>query len=862
MTHDIKTEEDVKVKFLLPYLREKGYPETHLEFNKAIEIQEGRKSKTIFADVVVYASAKREAPIIVCETKAPDEILSRNAKEQVISYARLLPKIAPIALLTNGYQTQIFQTLNKNRISDLPEKKNLRSDIIGSIISQELQDALRAEARHELFIIDDVQKFKGILSACHREIRNNEGYDPIQAFDEMSKILFCKLYEEKENSKNNRFLKPVFDKSLRELKVNVVQKIFEDTKIDSRYGSLFPQNEKIQLSDRTIGKIVGLFENYDLSLTAFDVKGEAFEYFLSDTFTGGLGEYFTPRNVVEFIVDAMNPKIGEKIVDPFCGTGGFLIYMFDVISEKIRLQEFSDEEKERWRLHLSNSSLYGTDWKERTIQACRMNMMVHGDGNTGIFLHHGLKNVAGHIENGNFDICVTNPPFGSFESDPDILAMYELGAGRQSQDRMILAIERAIKLVKPNGRIGIVVADGLLNNPSNQYVRDYIQRHSQLSAIVSLGKETFEGYNARAKTTVLFLQKRQTPTDNPEQTDVFMAVASNTGYAPNGAQISGNQLPDILMGYRAFEKGSKELSNHKDAWVTKPLDRLDAEYYWKRSIETFDIVESKKTVSDFLSNVQSQFNEVSKLIDDLDHSNIEFESGVISKYLSEISNRELLDPDKMYRVLGVRWWGQGVFLREQKRGSEIKAKYLYRVEPNWIIYNRLFAFRASFALTGEEHAGCYISSEFPTFVVKPEIEHPELIRKYLVQCLISPRYINIIDSLSTGSTKQSRNRLNQKLFLSLKFQIPKSHEDLKLLVDMLERVNYMRSINDSFMDTLITFQSGVASMIPEPDEDHKTTNEKPITLHQISFDEALDGFLSVSPPPAKKKPSKKKSRKS
>jgi type I restriction enzyme M protein len=142
--------------------------------------------------------------------------------------------------------------------------------------------------------------------------------------------------EEKERPDNNRFRLSVFDDSLKRLSVNVMQKIFEESKEDPRYAGLFNPDDKINLQGRTIRKIVGLFENYDLSLTAFDVKGEAFENFLSDTFTGGLGDYFTLRNIVEFMVEAIDPKIGDRIIDPFCGTGGFLIYAFEVVSEKIR----------------------------------------------------------------------------------------------------------------------------------------------------------------------------------------------------------------------------------------------------------------------------------------------------------------------------------------------------------------------------------------------------------------------------------------------------------------------------------------------------------------------------------------------
>ena len=131
--------------------------------------------------------------------------------------------------------------------------------------------------------------------------------------------------------------------------------------------------------------------------------------FLRATFTGGLGDYFTPRNIVHFMVEAMHPKIGEQIIDPFCGTGGFLIYAFELISEKIRLNEFSKEEKDRWRIELSDRSLFGTDWKERTSLACKMNMIVHGDGSAGIFKHDGFYDIEGRIEEGMCDSVLDKP---------------------------------------------------------------------------------------------------------------------------------------------------------------------------------------------------------------------------------------------------------------------------------------------------------------------------------------------------------------------------------------------------------------------------------------------------------------------
>ncbi len=823
---DLKTEEDVKIKFLLPYLEEHGYKLSQCEFNRSIDVQEGRKTKKIFADVVVYTSPRKQAPLILCETKPPYEILNKSVKEQAISYARLLPKIAPLALITNGQQVQVFQVINKNRISQLPKSGELRSDLVNLIISSEVQTALREEAKHELFIIDDVQTFKNILKACHNEIRNNEGYDPAAAFDEMSKVLFCKMYEEKHKG-NNRFRLEVFDNALNNLKINVVKQVFDETKSDSRYSGLFDIEDAINLQDRTIRKIVSLFENYDLSLTAFDVKGEAFEYFLGDTFTGGLGEYFTPRNIVEFMVDAINPKIGDKIIDPFCGTGGFLIYAFDVISEKIRLQELSDEEKSNWKFKLSNETLFGTDWKERTSQACKMNMMVHGDGNSGIFMHHGLVNIENKIEDGKFHLCITNPPFGSFENDPEILKNYELGAGRNSQDRVILAIERAVRLVdinekdeSKNGWVGIIVIESILNTKSKKYVREYIKKNTRIRAIISLAKETFEGYNARAKTSILLLQKKSKP-DNGNQEPVFMAIARNTGYAPNGSQIPGNELPDILLDYKSFKDNKINYPNNAVSWFSEVGDRLDAEFYYEQSIgvDGTKAMFFQERIAKMLGEVNEEYSILSSSGKALSKSR-NVQQKKLLEVLDEVTIKEKVISNKSYSLLGVRWWGAGAFVREEKLGSDIKGKTLYKVLSNHIIYNRLFAFRGSFAVTELEHEGCYVSNEFPIFKIKEELglsqRYKELLIKYIVYCLNSPYYIQKIDSISTGATKTSRNRLSQQQLLDIEIDIPNSENELEEMVRLFEHANTLREKQTKLLEDIKQWRDHISAKMFSP----------------------------------------------
>jgi type I restriction enzyme M protein len=810
---DWHSEEDVKIHFLLPFLEERGYKRDCVRFDVGIEVQEGRKRTTIFADAVVYASPKSKAPLVLCETKAPGEILDRKVRDQAISYARLLPRIVPLALTTNGAQVQVFQTLNKNRIKELPRRKELQADIVNFVISKDLQEALRQEARHELFIIDDVQVFKRVLRSCHNEIRNNEGYDPVAAFDEMSKVLFCKLYEEKTNPERNRFRLTVFDETLEDLNINVVAQIFEETKKAENYAGLFSPESAIALSDQTIRRIVELFESYDLSLTAFDVKGEAFEYFLSDTFTGGLGEYFTPRNVVEFMVDAIDPKIGETIIDPFCGTGGFLIFAFDVVGSKIRVQDFSDAEKERWRVELSNRSLSGTDWKERTSQACKMNMMVHGDGSAGIFKAHGLLDVPGRITESQFDICLTNPPFGAYEKDKSVLNRFELGTGRQSQDRMVLAIERTLNLLKPGGRMAIVVAEGLLDNSSHKYVRDFIRAHARVLGVIALPKATFEGYGAKAKTSILLLEKKESP-DDGEQDSVFFAIVENSGYAPNGAAVAGNELPDALLAWQAYRQG--ELIPTANAWVSELSDRLDAKFYRTHSsVPTADIDALSDDLNERIAHSRTLYrtyaSDVAKAFAD-----VEFDDVVLSELLEEVSDREAVADESDYRLVGVHWWGRGTFIREEKKGRDIKGKSLYRISEGWLIYNRLFAFRGSFAVVPDLHTGCYVSSEFPTYIAKPDVEDPALVIDYVVHALNSPQYLELVEARSTGSTKESRNRFAQALFESFTIKMPRDVDHLTEVVKVLTRANELRDEQMELLDLAKELREGVSLLIPRP----------------------------------------------
>jgi type I restriction enzyme M protein len=816
--HKYNNEEEIKIHVVIPWLEKLGYSKECMEFEKTISIQEGTKSKSIFADIVVYADKKLETPLIVVDTKSPKEILTKGGVGQVISYARLLPKIAPIAILTNGNIFQIYQTLDKSRIKELPTRKGLLKDFVGIVLSKNIQQALKQAATKELFTIDDVSIFKDLLKKCHNIIRNNEGYDPIQAFDEMSKILFAKMYEEQFNKKGNRFTLEIFDNTLYELKINIVQQQFSEIQNTPEYKDLFPQNTHIKLQDRTIRELVKIFEKYDLTLTGFDVKGEAFEYFLGDTFTGGLGEYFTPRNVVEFMVEAISPKIGEKIIDPFCGTGGFLIYAFEIVDEKIKLNDFSEDEKVKWKKTLSNDSLYGIDWKDRTTQACKMNMIVHGDGSTGVYQHNGLMNIPGKIEDDIFDLCFTNPPFGAHETNKDIINKYTLGAGRDSQKREILAIERCINLVKKGtGKIVMVLPDGILNGDRDSYVREYIQKETNIIAIIGLNKETFQGYNASAKTSIIILKRKEEPNDEISD-KIFMAVCTNSGYAPTGLQVPGNQLPDIL-----FDLKNYLLNNNTDFIfkysniinINSLTDRLDSERYIpineENEIESPDIITENFYNEILQLKIQSEDikNSLRKVYEEQ-----KFEFFKTEDLLKPIENLIVVNPNEEYARLGIRGKGHGIFIRETTAGSRIKSKKLNQVKKDWFVYSRLFAKNGSFAYVNEDTEGGVFSKEFPTFKLIFDKYDINYFLEYLVFYYSSPQVLSLIWRLTTGSTKESRGRFKEEQFNELFVPIPKEENILLEIVGSIRQIRKLEKDIQVLSNNIINLPMSFQAILP------------------------------------------------
>lgn len=598
---NIYSEEDAQNKIMIPLLKKLGYKLSDMEFQKPIKITIGSNQKTIYPDIVVKIG-NRES--IVVEMKKPGVKIDEIAVEQAISYARLMPIPVPYAVVSNGYDTRIYDVITKQRLPEIPTKKKYLELFSSQIMNRTISEEQKEEAKKFLMGFSDVKAFAKVLSDCHDYIRAHEGLDPTAAFDEISKILFIKMHEEIDAEENNRQSKFTVKKFREEGFDYINSVLFKDTK--RKFAGLFDENERINLKIKTIEQIAMLLENYSLRKTDIDIKGVAFETFLSKTFRGeGLGQYFTPREIVNFMVELTSPKINYKILDPACGSGGFLKACYRKIKEDINSSNFTAKEKKKLLKNLAEKQLYGVDINPRLAQTCKMNMIVHGDGNTGIYRHNGLLDIDGIIdknmdENEKFDLILTNPPFGSTIKDSSIISQFKNfgvnnGKVRKSIKSEVLFIERCLDLLKPGGELAIIVPDGILSNVTYNYVRKGIKERAIIKAIISLPSDAFISRGATVKTSILYLKKKQSPED--VQGDVFMAIAEKIGYDTTGKEIPENDLPGILMKYREYvEENDINFTNTPSCFVTRWSDigdRLDVKYYLPIYINNNTFLEEK-----------------------------------------------------------------------------------------------------------------------------------------------------------------------------------------------------------------------------------------------------------------------------
>lgn len=566
------------------------------------------------ADIVIWKSKedkkKNKAAFIVVECKAETVKIRQEDYYQGANYAAWSG--ASFFVTTNEKETKFFRVDKDSMPKDLDEIIDIPNASI--INDQKKVDKLLSQTK--AFSRDEFAK---LLQKCHNIIRNNDKLSPEAAFDEISKILFMKIRYERNPDEEVLFSLEKFQRDEQQFEKNIkkhlpaeaqipyMQYLFKATKDEFAEDKLFDSYETIKIKQYSFEQIVKELEKYNLSATSDDVKGIAFEHFLGTTFRGELGQFFTPRTIVDFMVEVLDPQEGETICDPTCGSGGFLIKSFEYVRDKIekdvenckkelKAQLFDEKyeklsEKEQLEINekysnilkklnsdinvpnksyskqteaeknrriskLSSSCIYGTDANPRMARTSKMNMIMHGDGHGGVHHHDGLINVNGIFEN-RFDVILTNPPFGArIEKDYKLsetdrfydeekLKEYEkrygddcikqikelnkaIDDGQKILDRFdlgkvsglteVLFMERCLKLLKPGGRMGIVLPESILNGSGLQKVRDYFESEAKILLITSIPSDVFTAAGATIKPSLLFF-KRFSEEERKQYTD-------------------------------------------------------------------------------------------------------------------------------------------------------------------------------------------------------------------------------------------------------------------------------------------------------------------------------------------------------
>jgi type I restriction enzyme M protein len=521
-------EEIIRQLWVYKLIHQYGYREDEIDLEASVQF--GTEVGTKAADIIVYTDNTKETPKVIVECKKPKR---KDGIEQLKSYMNA--KGAPVAVWSNGSDSIIlYRPYPKefdDTLFDIPKR------------GQEPKDVL--ETKKTLLQLKKDFNFKKIIQDLEELVLADSGKDE---FNEIFKLIFAKIWDEKEALENRRDKTVEFSKAIDpDITYDRINGLFK--KACEEWPGIFKENEDIELAKRHLQVCVGPIEGVRLLGSNLRIMDDAFEYLLPTEAKKKKGQFFTPCHVVEMCVRMLNPKQKEYVMDPACGSGGFLLHAMEWCYPA------DDNEKRDLRKHkYASKYLWGIDFEARAAKTSRALMLIAGDGHTNIFgpdvssldpktwyesasgqaLMYGLRQAKltavkipenetlkdedkawEYFDELKFDVIFANPPFAGEMKDRKMLVHYDLAkpalkrAGEDKapkEERDVLFIERILKMLRPGGRAAIVLPQGKFNNSSLAFIREWILKKARLLAVVGLHPNTFKPHTG-TKTSVLFVQK-------------------------------------------------------------------------------------------------------------------------------------------------------------------------------------------------------------------------------------------------------------------------------------------------------------------------------------------------------------------
>ena len=566
-------------------------------------------------DIAIFAAGESHTPeniqrVVICR---PEPKQNKRGAVKMRDYEQAEQDIAGVkpffeeidgckyALWTNGLE---FFFLRKKAT-----KFQVDAEPIGDWppVDESVEDRnvlSRARARRA-----DPEMLRTAFRRCHNFIHGNEGMPKDAAFWQFLYLIFCKMHDERTPRDSRRFWtgpKEQFTDAGRKAIRNRIGPLFGEVK--QEYKAIFTGGEEISLSDRALAFMISELSKYEFSRIDVDAKGAAYQEIVGTNLRGDRGQYFTPRGAIRLVVEILDPKEGERLLDPACGTAGFLVaalaHRMDRLREEERLSAGTETTEEFESLNrrlrrYASKQVFGCDFDPFLIRASQMNMVMAGDGKGHLYHLNSLEFPKGHLDGvksarraagiGSIDVVMTNPPFGSAIpiTDVNILRAFDLArVWERAEDGIfrktprlqgsvapeVLFIERCLDWLKPGGRMGIVLPDGILGNPAAEYIRWWILRHAWVLASVDLPVETFiVEANVNILTSLLFLKKKPEGVVNREAIagaadyPIFMAVAEKVGFDRRGNTLykrsaEGDEITRDVEQIETIAVGEREVA--------------------------------------------------------------------------------------------------------------------------------------------------------------------------------------------------------------------------------------------------------------------------------------------------------------
>jgi type I restriction enzyme M protein len=595
-----------------------GYPKTHVQTRPQhrVKIRPSDTKKEYPVDIAVFSSDAKidENLYIIVECKKKNR---KDGRTQLENYLTL--STAYLGVWFNGEERFFLHKFVKPN---------------GEIYFEEILNIPRYTQR-----LEDIGRFTRAdltpthnLKAIFKSIRNHLAANTVGATrdellaGQLINIIFCKIYDEKYTAPND-IVK--FRAGINEKPIEIENRIFDlFNEVKTKMPEVIDLEDKITLDTNSLMFIVGELQNYSLMNCERDVVADAFEIFIGHALKGGQGQFFTPRNVVKMIVDILQPTENDKIIDPACGSGGFLIeslkHVWQQIDKKYNDLGWSEIDKFKKKIDVATKNFRGIDKDYFLSKVAKAYMNLVGDGTTGIFCEDSLENPENwrseaktKIELGAFDLLLTNPPFGSkipvvgteklkqfdvgykWKQDKESRKWVKTTKIKEQEEPQVLFIERCLSLLKDGGKMAMVLPSGILGNEQEEYLRQYILSKGHLFAIVELPFETFSPH-VTINTNVLFIQKGER-----NKKDIFISINEFCGHDKKGRPTEKDDIPKIAETYQ-----SKKL-NETNFFIKQEL--LESSFVAKRYLKKYTdniekIISSKYEIVNFGDIVTSVHN--------------------------------------------------------------------------------------------------------------------------------------------------------------------------------------------------------------------------------------------------------------